>query len=267
MYDRLQGLRPQERTACLIAEKVLGAVATPWDVNGRQRAVDAMLTLPDGRQAALEVTAIAAVGSLQTEALLGREHFGWPSPGQWWWSVIVGSPRDLPRLRACFNRIALLCEAGGVTRPQDLTGADPDVVWLVEESTSEMCGHPDVPTMDGGDTRRNAVVVPPGRGGAVDDTLAGLRQSLLDAFAEPPMPRHLAKLASAVADERHLFAFFHHSALPFAVADGLWAGECLPPEPPPLPVGVSHLWLAPAFGRRVLLWTPAGWEEHHPYDE
>lgn len=30
-------------------------MAEPWDVNGRQGAVDAMLTLPDGRTAALEV--------------------------------------------------------------------------------------------------------------------------------------------------------------------------------------------------------------------
>jgi len=269
MSDRLEGLSRQEKAACLIAERVLGAVATPWDVEGRQGVVDATLTLPDGRQAAFEVTALAAAGALQTDALLGRDDFGWPSPGQWWWTVQVGSPRDLPRLRTSYRRIALLCEAAGVTRPEQLwrrhEDVDPDVVWLVEESTSDMRGHPEVPAIDGA-TVRNTMVVPTGRGGGVDRSLRGLRQALLAAFAEPPMPRHFEKLARAEADERHLFVPVHLSALPFAVADGLWSGESLPPEPPPLPPSITHLWLAPQFGRRVLLSTPRGWEEHHPYD-
>ncbi len=269
MSDRLEGLSPQEKAACLIAEKVLGAVATPWDVDGRQGVVDAMLTLPGGARAAFEVTALAAVGALQTDALLGRDDFGWPSPGQWWWTVQVGSPRDLPRLRGAYSRIALLCEAAGVTRPAQLwhgpEEVDPDIVWLVEESTSDMWGHPQVAAVDG-DKIRDTMVVPAGRGGGVDHSLAGLKQALIEAFAKPPMPRHLEKVALAEADERHLFIPVHRSALPFAVADGLWTGATLPPEPPPLPAKVTHLWIAPALGRRILLWTPRGWEEHHPYD-
>lgn len=269
MSDRLQGLSRQEKAACLIAERVLSAVAVPWDVDGRQGAVDAMLTLPDGRQAALEVTALAGAGALQTDVLLGRDDFGWPSPGRWWWTVQVGSPRDLPRLRASYSRIALLCEAAGVTRPEQLwrrhEDVEPDIMWLVEESTSDMCGHPEVPAVDG-DKVRDTMIVPAGRGGGVDHLLRGLKKALIEAFAAPPMPRHLDKVARAEADERHLFVPVHRSALPFAVADGLWTGTRLPPEPPPLPAEVTHLWLAPALGRRVLLWSPRGWEEHHPYD-
>jgi len=70
-------------------------------------------------------------------------------------------------------------------------------------------------------------------------------QALIEVLAEPPMPRHLEKLARAEAYERHLFVPLHRSALPFAVADGLWTGTALPPEPPPLPAEVTHLWLAP----------------------
>jgi hypothetical protein len=47
MRDRLEGLSPQEKAACQIAERVLGAVATPWDVNGRPGVVDAMLSPAD----------------------------------------------------------------------------------------------------------------------------------------------------------------------------------------------------------------------------
>jgi hypothetical protein len=111
------------------------------------------------------------------------------------------------------------------------------------------------------------MIVPAGRGGGADVSLVGLRQALVEAFAEPHMARHLQKVARAGADERHLFVPVHRSALPFAVANGLWIGTAVPPEPPPLPVGVTHLWLAPAFGRRVLLWTPSGWQQHHPYGD
>lgn len=95
--DRLDGLSRQEKAACLITEKVLGAIARAWDVHGRQGVVDAMLTLPDGRQAALEVTALAANGAFQTDALLGRDDFGWPSPGRWWWTVQVVGHRETCR--------------------------------------------------------------------------------------------------------------------------------------------------------------------------
>lgn len=110
------------------------------------------------------------------------------------------------------------------------------------------------------------MVVPEGRGGGADRELVGLRPALDKAFAEPPFTRHFAKMANAEADEKHLFVPLHRDALPFPVAYGLLEGGTLPPELPPLPAAVTHLWLAPALSRRVLLWTPAGWEEHHPYD-
>ncbi len=228
-----------------------------------------MLVLPGGRHAAFEVTAVAAAGALQTDALLRRDDFSWPSSGRWWWTVQVGSPRDLPRLRESYGHIALLCESHGATRPQQLwsrrADVDPDVAWLVDESTSEMWGHPEVPATDG-DTVRDTMVVPAGRGGGVDHSLSGLKQALIEVFAEPPMPRHLEKLARAEADERHLFVPLHRSGLPFSGADGLWTGTALPPEPPPLPAEVMHLWLAPQLGSRVLMGTPRGWEQHQPYD-
>jgi len=59
----------------------------------------------------------------------------------------------------------------------------------------------------------------------------------------------------------------HLSAFPFAVTDGLIVGNALPPEPPPLPAGLTHVWLAPSSGRRVLLGTAEGWSPHFPYEE
>jgi hypothetical protein len=75
------------------------------------------------------------------------------------------------------------------------------------------------------------------------------------------------KLARADADERHLFVPLHDSALPFSISSELMFGDMLPPDPPPIPEYITHLWLAPAFSSRVLLWCKAlGWRNFHPYD-
>lgn len=266
---RLEGLSRQERAACLIAERVLGATARAFDVEGRQGAVDAMLMLVDGRRAAFEVTVLAAPGAIHTEALLDRDEFSWPNPGLWTWTVSVGSARDIPRLREVFDKIALMCERVGISRPEECWRAgirsDPDLDWLLNESASTLVGHPGVPATDAGRVR-TAMVVPRGRGGAVDEGLLGLRNALDGVLGESQMRRHVAKVVRADADEKHLFIPLHDTAFPFPVADGLATGTCLPPEPPPIPPELTHLWLAPRWGRRVLLWSPQGWQQHDPYD-
>jgi hypothetical protein len=269
--DRLEGLSDQERAACLVAERVLDAVAEPWDVGGRQGAVDAMLTLPDGRRAAFEVTALANQDALQTVALLGRDDFEWPLPGRWAWSIRIGSRRDIPRLRRAYCHIVLLCEEAGIELPEVIWrnewngGLDPDIAWLIEESSSTMRGMSNVPAVEGGEPRM-ASVMSAGSGGGTDESLAGLRQSLFEAFAMPHMAKHIDKVTRADADERHLFLPIHWTGLPFAVSYGLMFGTVEPPEPPPLTNQVTHLWLAPQYARRVLLWSRAGWSSHYPYD-
>lgn len=51
-------LRHEERFAFALARQVLGATVEPYDIRGRQRAVDAMVHYSDGRSAALEVSSI-----------------------------------------------------------------------------------------------------------------------------------------------------------------------------------------------------------------
>jgi len=83
----------------VIAERCLGVVAEAWDVGLQAGVPDARLHFPDGRTAAFEVTVLAAEGVLQTENLLAADNHVWPAPGLWVWTIEVGSPRDLPRLR------------------------------------------------------------------------------------------------------------------------------------------------------------------------
>lgn len=53
---RLDGLRPDERAAARLLERVTGGTARAHDIGARQGAYDLHLTLPGGRTAAVEVT-------------------------------------------------------------------------------------------------------------------------------------------------------------------------------------------------------------------
>lgn len=139
------------------AVSLSGSRARAWDVKGvkgRSGAVDAFLDYPESRSAAFEVTRSASdQDALQLENLLGRDGFGWPLR-----QMVVGS-LDLERsgsspTTAVFEKVVLLCEAAGVTRPEHLgfrdnDNLDDDVIWLVEESSASLHGYPDVPAVDG----------------------------------------------------------------------------------------------------------------------
>lgn len=232
MENRLERLTRKEQAASRIAERALGAKADPWDVEGRQGAVDARLTLPDGRIAAFEVTAHAAASCKPTHCWGGTTN-EWPSPGQWWWSIQIGSVKGAAaparHLRGRRPSLRSAC----VTRSEDLRrlllAPDPDVDWLAMEALSSMQGHPDVPAKDGAKIRHTSVVAREG-GGGVDHALAGLRKALLEALQEPNLARHLNKVANAGCDERLLFIIIRLSALPYAVLDGLAFGDRLPPN-------------------------------------
>lgn len=269
MSDPLAGLSRQERLACRVAERVLGAKAQAWDTHGRQNAVDAMLTLSDGRRAALEVTRIDTGLALQLEGELARSDFHLPAVGRWWWDITLESVRDLPELRLRYARLITLAETLGVTRPEHISLqtdlSNTDLTWLAEHPDVSMLGHPDVPSRDG-DRVRDVMVMPGGRGGIVDPSMSGLGALLKRLFADSKhMPKHLAKTAAAQADERHLYVILHASALPFSMSYALAFGDDVPDEPPPLVEGITHLWLAPPYSERILLWTSGHWQEHFPY--
>lgn len=268
----MDGLSEQEVAACLIAERSLGVTAEPWDVLGRQGVVDAMLTYPDGRRAAFEVTSLAAHRALHTDSLLRTDDHRWPLPGHWWWSITVGSPSDLLRLRAVYPAIIRLCESANVGDPAALArypNANSDLRWLVTESSSEMKGHPNVSARTETGAPRQATIRPPAGDGVVDAALAHLDSALKRAFDDSEHIRtHFEKLARTHAQEHHLFLALHDSALPSSELLALMSGDSLPPSSPPVPDFLSHLWIAPPYSPRVLLWVRRqGWRSFHPYDE
>jgi hypothetical protein len=82
---RINELTPQGQAACSIAVRMLEAAgAEAWDVDGRQGAVNAMLTLKDGARTAAFETNLAAEGALEIASLLARDNHKWPLPGLRW---------------------------------------------------------------------------------------------------------------------------------------------------------------------------------------
>ena len=218
MLDRLQGLDDVEQKACLIAERTLGAIATAYDVAGRQGAVDAFLDYPDGRRDAFEVTQLATDGgaSLHLQSLLKQDGFHWPLPGKWWWTIEIADRRDLPRLRDVYDKIILLCESVGEADPRYLSLAevDDDVRWLVQESSVQMQGHPTVPAKDEHRIRR-AMITQRSTWSGLDETFSQLDEALNAAFDSSHIQRRVEKLRNTQADERHLFLIVDVDDLPF----------------------------------------------------
>jgi hypothetical protein len=264
MLERLRGLDHVEQMACRIAERTLGAVATANDVAPKQGAVDALLDYPDGRRGAFEVTQLATDGgaSLHLDSLLKQDGCRLPLPGKWWWTVKIGDRRDLPRLRNIYAKIIRRCESVGVTDPRylPLAEVDADTRWLVEESSVQMEGYPNVPATDGHRVRR-AMITQPFVWGGEDETFSLLDEALNTAFDTDLIQRHVAKLRRTQADERHLFLVVDLYDLPFSLFGALGFADRLPAGAPGLPAGLTHLWLAPVYGHRVLIGTPGRWAE------
>ncbi len=84
---RLRGLRADERLVALALERATGGRARGHDVDGRQGAVDLLLTHPDGRVAAVEVTTLAGDGVRRRDAVRADGRGTWPDPRRPWWTV------------------------------------------------------------------------------------------------------------------------------------------------------------------------------------
>jgi hypothetical protein len=263
----LEVLRPDERYAARALEIVTGATATAHDINGRQGAVDVILTYPSGRFGALEVTTVGNGQEFQRDSLLARDNYAWPNPGNWAWTVSVADARDIPRLKQMLGRVIPRLEAAMATCPEALSfeviRADPDLWWLYVESGSDIVGHPSVPSFVDGDGNRYLSAVPAGGGGGVDTELASLPKAADDILSRPRIVDHVRKLLAVEAEERHLFIRVGETGVPIGLYLGMMKPEGLPPDAAHLPVGITDLWLKLWWGPILIHWsTSNGWQLH-----
>lgn len=257
----LAGLSSQEKFAALVVADAVGARAAAHDVQGRQGAVDVLLTYPDGRKAALEVTSQAGTGVQQRNALTRDEV---PNPGNWTWHIAIGNVGDLPQLLKRYARIIVACEALGIANPSRLYTRDlpsRDFEWLMEASVT-MTGLPNVPASERPD-RQWIRILPPADGGGVDATLSGLPEAIAKILTVPNQLRHVGKLRASGLPETHLFIALDEGSLPFAQRAALVGKPtALPSDKLDLPDGLTYLWFVSDFSHTLYGFGHGAWTVH-----
>lgn len=250
--------RPEEDYAFEVVGHLLGVEVEPYDCDGRQGVVDALLHYPDDRDdAVLEVSSIGDQEEANIRGLLERERYRTiPGLTKAW---IVNVPADFTRkeLDELLGPMLRRCEVHGVDRfPSQVLVRDEccRTLWsrgvtanVLETSTT---------------TPRAYVGVRP-RGGRLGEGVGPLVEELFDCLQQPKMTGKIRKLAKPLEDgrrrdERHLFLIVRRSAFSFPVYDALAWGGALPQSPPRLPDGVSQVWLATEIAAGGIVRAVAG---------
>lgn len=262
-------LRPEEKFAFSVAARVLAATVEPYDIRGRQRAIDAMVHYPDGRAAALEVSSIgpeeeapilqylADRGRCKSIAGLRRR-----------WLVQIPKdfhPADMRKIEMALHR----CEEDKLGHLDELYGTDRemDAAALLAQgvradAVARTGGGADCP-------ESRAYFVLPAFGGFSGGGMVSLTNELAEVLRTPKMQLKLDKLAATGLPERHLVLVVRPSAFSFPVYDGLSFGGPLPGERPCLPDGLSQVWLITGIqaGGVVRGISGSGWYRDHPCEK
>jgi hypothetical protein len=251
-------MRNEERAACELLKRVLGATFTAWDDGTKHRQVDGLFVLADAnegaRDAALEVTTLGESVALQSESVAAAG--AWHVDGaKWAWHISHGHSLRMNELEEHLADLVLTCEALGVTSPDEARLGSAAFDWY-EDADVRMHGFPE-------SNRPGAMdVVPKGFGGAVAEHLDTLPDWLRDeCFPTPLIAGKLAKLADTGRPEQHLFIRVHQTGMPFSLFDPLGRRDIVPTAPLDAPAGLTGLWLVPRWGSGTLLRWDArlGW--------
>ncbi len=230
--------RPEEKYAFNVVGRVLGVEVEPFDIEGRQGAVDALLHYLDGRCAALEVSSIGPQDEARILNFLDSNGIRRDIVGlTQLWSVYLPKtfrPRDLPSIDAAL----LECERSGFgSLSQGLFDEKLRDLLILGVSA-------DVITMPQPVADPRAYVQVRGVGGGGGEGIQPLPGELAEHLRAPGMRENIEKLAASGFAERHLFLMVRPSAFSFPVYDELSSDGTLPAEPPQLPEGLSEVWLA-----------------------
>ncbi len=122
-----------EKLAFAVAGAVLGVTVEPYDRDGRQRAVDAILHYSDSRKAALEVSAIGPDNEVPIQHYLGQRGHSRAIAGVvGTWVVqlpLTFHPADMRKVEEGLRR----CEERGVMHLSELAAAGADLGQLARQ--------------------------------------------------------------------------------------------------------------------------------------
>jgi hypothetical protein len=258
--------RPEEQFAFAVVGRVLPVTVEPYDCDGRQRAVDAILHHTDSRASALEVSSIGPDREAAIMNYLGTRGYCKSVAGlarRW----RVNLPRDFhPADMRRIDFVLPLCEARGVENLDELAGDRPEVDDLLQQGVRANAVSNAASRMDSAGSR--VCFALPAMGGFCGRGLASLSEELDQILRAPNIQSKLSKLAESGLEERHLFLIVRPSAFSWPVYDGLAFGGSLPTEAPTLPYGLSQVWLLTGLqaGGVVRGISDQGWYRDHPFD-
>jgi hypothetical protein len=255
--------RSEEQFAFAVVARVLAVTVEPYDVHGRQGAVDALLHYPDGRTAALEVSSIGPELEAGILNYLGVRRYCRSIAGitRTW---VVQVPRSFhPADMRKIDKVLPRCEASRAENLSELAGEDQDIDDLLSQGVRAT-----IDASAAGHAGSRVYFWLPAMGGFPGRGMASLPDELAEALRTPKMQSKIRKLAVAGLKECHLFLGVRPSAFSFPVYDGLAFGGPLPTEVPRLPDGLSQVWLVSGShaGGVVRGISGCGWHRDHPYN-
>lgn len=241
-----------ETIAAYLAGRCLGAEVTRFDTNGRQSAVDFILTWPDGRRGALEVTLVTDPESSKWQGQAVSDGWRWPASTSWEFRL-SGEGMRYRETRDTVLRAVELCDRWEVETPE----------LLPRNVLDQEAAIVDLATV--GKLRR--VPFSPGV-----RLLPAVRTEFLDAstsdFAAvvegwlnlPHMPPHVEKLIRAEGVvERHLFLVPVDEVLPARFFTNDFP---VPARVPRGYGGVDGVWVWSNFWHQFLVLRSGVWRWH-----
>jgi hypothetical protein len=236
-----------------VVRRVTGATVEHVDDGSAPGMVDALITYPGGRRAALETTTVADRKRLQMEsfdtALIVPE-----TPH--WWELRYPKPlsrkdieKHVPVLIAWIDQLGFR----DVSELKNLLSGRPEWEWYRRTGVR-------LRRYEGASTGGRVDILPEGGGGAVDEFLRGLGDWVEGQQGEDWWTSNVAKLARSGYEELHLAVRLHESGMPFPTWMGLWDPTEIRSREPQGMEPLTDLWIIPAYGRTVTRWSrSSGW--------
>jgi hypothetical protein len=237
---------------------VLGIRVEPYDRDGRQRAVDAILHYADGRKAALEVSATGPDREAPIQHYLGKRGRSRTIAGvSGTWVVQLPRtfhPADMRKVEERLRR----CEERKVMHLGELAADGDDHGQLTHQGVR-------ADLIEATGARVHFVLLP--TAGPVGPGPVGLPRELDAVLSTDRIQSKVEKLAASGLAERHLFLVVLPGTFRHPVFDTLAFSGPLPEAAPRLPSGLSQVWLLTGVraGGVVRAISGEGWRRDDPY--
>lgn len=239
---------------------LLGASVGLHDDGSHPRMHDAMITYPDQRQAALEVTRVIHPNELKLESITDKTI---ALAGAYDWVLWYPMTVQIGEIRRLGPALVALCEAANVDDPTALTNRfaptslPQELLWYIGHRANLVRIGPNATG------RGELYVSPQGFGGAITPDLRSLGAWVKAQSSEPWFVDNCAKLAASGLKEQHLAVTLHVSAVPGELLMSFMRADSIDTSEELAAGQLTDLWLLAPLAGKVARWTAgSGWSLH-----